>query len=274
MRKCSFGSAEWAETSPTPTRMHLKLLLLTLIAVAALSGTVSAQAADIDEEFEAANEFYEDKEYANAIRLYQSILDSGVESAPLYFNLANAYFKEGDLGHAVLYYLKAERLDPSDQDIRHNLEFARQFSQVQMAGVPLNPITGLLNQMVGGYKLSTLGWISSLFFILLIGSLIWRFGLGNRTVLVKTLTIVSLVLVVAAGSLTTYKYYSDYFIRRAVIVAEEAPVHTGPSDRSDVELEGAPGLVVEIVGEDDGFYDVIFENNRRGWIKKDLVARV
>ncbi len=250
----------------------LALLVLGLLLFSAV--TVVAQPADIDEEFQAANTFYEERDYASAVRLYESILERGIESAPLYFNLANAYFKEGDLGRAVLNYLKAQRLDPSDPDIRHNLEFARQFSQVQMAGVPLNPVSGLLDQMVGSYRLATLGWIASALFVLFVVALIGRYGLGYRTTMVRTVTIVSLVLLVASASLTTWKYYRDYAIRRAVIVAEQAPVHTGPSERADIELEGAPGLVVEILGEDSGYYDVIFENNRRGWIKKDLVATV
>jgi hypothetical protein len=59
-----------------------------------------------------------------------------------------------------------------------------------------------------------------------------------------------------------------------VIVAEEAPVTTGPSPQSDLELQGAPGLIVEIVGETPDYYNVLFENKRRGWLKKDLVAEI
>ncbi|MBD3331836.1 hypothetical protein GF356_03210, partial [candidate division GN15 bacterium] len=49
---------------------------------------------------------------------------------------------------------------------------------------------------------------------------------------------------------------------------------TGPSEKSEIELQGAPGLVVEVLAEKDGFYNVQFENQRRGWIDKDLVAVV
>jgi hypothetical protein len=71
--------------------------------------------------------------------------------------------------------------------------------------------------------------------------------------------------------LTTFKYRTEYLDKRAVVVARDASVYSGPSANTDLEFEGSPGLVVEIVRESGDFYDVLFENMRRGWIKKDLV---
>lgn len=225
-----------------------------------------------DDEFNKANKFYEDKDYDSAIRTYESILDNRIESAALYYNLGNAYFKKGDLGHAILYYMKAKRLAPSDEAIRHNLDFARQFSRVRMEGVTLNPIDSFIGSIVDPYRLNTLAWISSLCFILLFVFLILRYGIGLWNSYTKVGAILSLVLLVAAAGLTTFKYRSEYLTERAVIIAEESPVYTGPSSQSDVELDGAPGLIIKIIDQSGDFYNVLFENMRRGWIKKDLVA--
>lgn len=84
----------------------------------------------------------------------------------------------------------------------------------------------------------------------------------------------TLVLMVVSAGLTTFKYRHDYGTDRGIIIADESEVYTGPSEQSDVELEGAPGLVVEIIGQSNGFYNVLFENKRRGWIKKELVAEI
>ena len=246
----------------------LTVSLCLLSAVLFISGAAAAQA----DEFAMANDFYQNKDYSSAVRLYLSVLNQGVESAGLYFNLGNAYFKNGDLGHAVFYYLKARRLAPDDQDIVHNLEFVRQFSRVQMEGVELNPIRTFFTGLVGGYRLDALAWLSSIFFILFVLILCVRFGLGFSNSLVRIGAVVSLILLLVSSGLTTFKYRSDYLTRRAVIIAEDANVHTGPSDQSDVELEGAPGLIVEIISETVDYYDVLFENKRRGWIKKDQVA--
>jgi len=206
--------------------------------------------------------------------LYQSTINQGYESAPLYFNLGNAYFKKGDLGHAVLNYLKARRLDPADEDIAHNLEFARRFSRIQMEGVELNPIEAFLASLVENYHLNSLAWFSSFFFILLVGVLIIRYGLGFNNSIVRSGLIAALIFVVITSGLTSFKYRHEYLTRRGVIVAEESTVYTGPSEQSDVELEGAPGLVVQILDENNDYYNVLFENKRRGWVKKSIIAEI
>lgn len=224
--------------------------------------------------FQQANEYYKNKDYLKAIELYQQIEKSDIESAALYFNLGNAYFKNGDLGHAVLNYLKAKRIDPTDPDIRQNLEFAQRFSSVQMEGVELNPISAFLTSIVENYKLNFLAWVSSFFFILFVIALTVRYALVYNNTLIRMFVVFSLVFLVIAGGLTTFKYRNDYLTKRAVIIAEDSKVFTGASEQSDVELEAAPGLVVEILSESTDFYQVLFENKRRGWIQKELVAEI
>lgn len=251
-------------------RQLSKRWLLSLLILVVVAPSVSAQS----DEFEMANRFYEDKDFASAIRLYHSILDRDFVSATLYFNLANAYFKAGDLGHAVLYYTRAQRLAPDDEDIAFNLNFAKQFSRVQMEGVQLNPIRSFMVALVGPYSLEHLGWITSIFFFLMVGSLTVRYGFGHSSSPLRVFTAVSLILLVLAGSLTGFKYRNDYLTPRAVIVADESPVYTGASDQSDIELHGAPGLIVEVISESGEYLNVLFENKRRGWIQTDLVARI
>jgi tetratricopeptide (TPR) repeat protein len=243
------------------------------LAVALLVSQFSL-AAEVVDEFEMANKFYEEKDYSSAIRLYESILNQGKESAPVYFNLGNAYFKSGDLGRAVLYYSRARRLQPGDEDIHHNLRFASQFSRVQMEGVELNPINTFLTSLVDNYRLEVLAWVSSGLFLLFLMALLVRWGAGINNSLVRLTTVISLILLLIACGLTSFKYRHDFLTRRAVIVANESPVYTGPSEQSDLELEGAPGLVVEILAESTDYFNVLFENKRRGWISRNLVAEI
>ncbi len=229
-------------------------------------------AGEIIDEFKMANNFYEKKDYDSAIRLYESILSQGQESDAIYFNLGNAYFKKGDLGHAIVNYLKARRLNPGDEDIRHNLEFARRFSRVQMEGVELNPINSFFSSIVDSYRFRFLVWLTSACFILLMLILTLRYGIGFNNGVVRVALVLLLVALITSSGLTSFKYRQDYATRRAVIVAEQSPVYTGPSEQSGIELEGAPGLIVEILDQSGDYYDVLFENKRRGWISKELVA--
>lgn len=240
----------------------------------ALVGSVPAAGQEWREEFTQGNEFYEEKDYESAVRMYRAVLDQGVESAEVHFNLGNAYFKSGDLGRAVASYLRAQRLDPADDDIKANLEFARQFSSVQMEGVRLNPIDAFMESLVGPFRLSFMAWVSTALFVIFLIAVALRWGFSVSTTWIRSLLVVSLVLLVLAAGLTTYKYRHDYVTRRAVVVAEDSPVYTGPSENSDLELQGAPGLIVEILDESGDYYEVLFENRRRGWIAKDLLAIV
>jgi len=50
--------------------------------------------------------------------------DEGYSSADLYYNLANAHFRNKDIASAILYYEKAKKMKPNDADIIHNLGVA------------------------------------------------------------------------------------------------------------------------------------------------------
>ena len=248
------------------TNRILTVLLVTLICAAATSGQ--------EDIFQTGVKYYQEGNFDDAIRMFSKIEKSGIESAALYYNLGNAYFKNGDLGRAVLYYHRAKRLGPGDADIINNLEFASQFSKVQMVGVQLNPIEAFLKKTVGSYRLSALGWLLSLFFISFLILLIMKFGLQLYFTGIDAVIISVLCLTIFAAGLTAFKYRVDFLDRRAVILAPDAPVYSGPSSNTQLELQGAPGLVVELLQESGDYYNVLLENKRRGWIKKDLVAEI
>ncbi|GIV26774.1 MAG: hypothetical protein KatS3mg027_0588 [Bacteroidia bacterium] len=71
-----------------------------------------------------AEEAYKQKNYSKTIELYQRVINQNYESFELYYNLGNAYFKNNQLGKAILYYEKAKKLNPSDPDLKHNLSIA------------------------------------------------------------------------------------------------------------------------------------------------------
>ncbi len=229
---------------------------------------------NLTQAFAEANELYENKQYDSAIQLYESILETGRESASIYFNLGNAYFKSGDLGHAVLYYLRAKRLAPADEDLNHNLEFARQFSRVRMEGVALNPVSDFVQTIVQPYRLETLAWAASIVFILLCLVLTVRYGLGFSNGAIRVATILLLVLVLITSGLTTYKYRTEFLTERAVVINDDSPVRSGPTEKAEIEFQGASGLVVEILSQSGEYYNVLFENKRKGWIHRDNTALI
>ena len=75
--------------------------------------------------------------YGTALEYYQYILDSlNEESAALYYNMGNAAFKRNDLASAILFYEKALKLTPNDEDLIFNLGLANSRIPDRIEAVP------------------------------------------------------------------------------------------------------------------------------------------
>jgi len=119
--------------------MSKKLLIILFVLSLCISSFVKADLTTEQKKelFTQANDYFQqansadDQEkasqlYEKAILSFNKIIDEGkVKNARLYYNLANAYFLNGNIGKAVLNYRRAEKLDSSDENIKKNLEFAR-----------------------------------------------------------------------------------------------------------------------------------------------------
>ena len=79
---------------------------------------------------------YTEGDFAGALQDWEEIRSAGLMSRELYYNLGNAYFKNGEIAPAILWYERALKLDPSDADVRHNLEYTRSLTQDRIEEVP------------------------------------------------------------------------------------------------------------------------------------------
>ncbi|HBH21367.1 MAG TPA: hypothetical protein DDX33_05215, partial [Rikenellaceae bacterium] len=101
------------------------------------AGTMSLGAAEYpDSLWNVSVNAYSEGHWSDAVEAWSSILNIGVENAPLYYNIGNAWYKENDMAHAILYYERALKIDPSYSDAAYNLEFARAGIQDKIEEVP------------------------------------------------------------------------------------------------------------------------------------------
>lgn len=224
---------------------------------------------DADSLFSHANHNYENQDYSQALDGYLNLINQGYSSAPLYFNIGNCYFKEGKLGYAILYYLRAKRLNPNDDDINANLAFARQFMPTILEGVEVNPVTEFFDLVIAPFTLEIIAWISSVLFISFMLFLSVVIHMQFRGLYIKLTAYILFLLVIVSSGITTYKYRTEYLTKRGVIVSDEARVFSAPAEDSDLEFIGAFGLTFEIEKTTNEYYFITFENKRRGWIKKN-----
>ena len=95
-----------------------------------------ASEATPDELWDRANTAYINGDYHLATEIYGEILDRGLSSVKLYYNLGNSCFKEGRLGESILYYRRALRLAPGNDDIRYNLGVAEARTKDNIERIP------------------------------------------------------------------------------------------------------------------------------------------
>nr|MBN2276756.1 tetratricopeptide repeat protein [candidate division Zixibacteria bacterium] len=248
---------------------RIKSIILFFIIL--LLNAVAVSADQPDSLFASGNGYYQAEQFDSALAIYQRLEKKNYSSAELFFNIGNCYFKKGDLGYAILYYLRAERLQPNDDDIQANLDFARQFMPTRLEGVKINPVSEFMKTLVKPVTLDTAAWISSLLFILMIFSLIIIVYFQMRGSAVKITAISLVVMFIIGAGLTTYKFRSEYLEQTGVIVAQEPRILSAPTDNGELEFNGNFGLTFIVEKSVEDYYLVIFENKRKGWIKREDV---
>ena len=140
---------------------------------------LGAQAAESypDSLFQAGVQAYSAGDWDQAAQDWSDVAATGLRSQELYFNLGNAYYKGGEIAKAILFYERALRLDPSDADIRYNLEFARNLTQDRIDEVPEFILKTWIRKV--NYLLPSNAWAGlSLFLLALALGLFLLFLLG------------------------------------------------------------------------------------------------
>ena len=121
-------------------------------------------------------------EYEKAtLRLERIIREGHVNNGKLYYNLGNIWYQRGDIGRAILNYLRAEQYMPNNVNLQQNLSFVRQqrkdaFQQTEARKV-LKTVFFWHYDLTSGVRLR----LFALFFIAFWGlagaRLFWRHGL-------------------------------------------------------------------------------------------------
>jgi tetratricopeptide (TPR) repeat protein len=214
---------------------------------------------------------YQNNEFDVAIAAFSTIADSGVENAALFYNLGNAYLKNDQLGPAVLWYERALKLDPSDPDLRFNLDYALSLTQDQRGEVPL-PLSRIF--FFWKYQLSTDTIICSAivlnlcFWLLLISGHIWK----KKNLL--RIAYAALVFVFIFTFTALYNYYENAYRHQAVILPDEVSIRSGLSDDATELFVLHAGTKVLIEKEQDEHVRIYFADGKIGWVKKELVGLI
>ena len=232
---------------------------------------LGAQAAESypDSLWKAGVEAYSAGQWAEALQDWSDVAATGLRSKELYYNLGNAYFKTGETAQAVLNYERALRLDPSDADVRYNLEFVRAMTQDRIDEVPEFILKTWIRKI--GYWMSSDAWaVLSLVFLALTLALVLLFLLGPTAGMRRTgffAGIATLLLSLAAFGFARSQKADAERHDEAIVMRPVSSVTSSPSSDAAKSLFILhEGTKVKVLDEVSGYKDIELADGRRGWI--------
>lgn len=247
---------------------HTALALLLLVL------PIAAQAHEtdyMDSLWNAANQAYSEGRWADAIDDYRLISDSGMESASLYCNTGNAYYKDGNVPMAILFYERALKLDPSYQDARFNLDLLNDLIQDRIEPVPELILTAWTKKLC--YITDSDGWaVSFIVCLAVFFGLVLLFLLGRSSGARRTGFFCGIVVMIFAAMSLGFSIWqkNDYTkADQAIVTRPVTSVKSSPSAEASKDLfilhEGTKVTIVDQVGE---WTNVELADGRQGWLQK------
>jgi hypothetical protein len=246
----------------------LTVIVFVAMGAWAASGIATSSETQSASGFETANRLYEQAKYPQAAASYRDLLRDGKSSAALWYNLGNALFKSGEFGQAIAAYLRAERLDPRDPDIRANLRFAR-----EQARGPAPP-GGFWERYLGQFTLNewTLATATPMWLALLLLSFAqWQ---PARWPAVRPWVFVAVGVACFLATCTAVVYQQDRNTRVAVITSDTVEVRHGPLEESQAAFNLHDGAETLVLDEKDGWLRVNAGAMGTGWIAKQAAVVV
>ncbi|MCM8781034.1 MAG: tetratricopeptide repeat protein, partial [Candidatus Omnitrophica bacterium] len=225
---------------------------------------------DIRSVFFMGNYFYEQANYDEAIKQYNRILESGLESGNLYYNLGNCYFKKGQLGRAILNYEKARRIMPGDLDLDSNYKYALSL----IKGPTIYPkrilFLRLLDNLFERFSIDGLtALLSAVYLSVLVILLVGVFFKPSKKYALAFAVILGILFVVGLAYL---QKKISCLNREGIIIEEVADVKFEPKDSATTYFSLYEGMKVVIVSFQDDWCKVRRQDNKSGWVRTGALA--
>lgn len=231
---------------------------------------------NFEKEMKQAEQYYAEAKYDSASLFYQKVLDNGYHSTDLYYNLANAFYKQNDLPSAILYYEKALKINPSDESVLFNLKLANAQIQDKIEALP---VLFFIRWYIGIYNMFSVdNWARIslvLFSVFALFSLFYF--LGKSIYVRKTGFYFGLIFLFlsAAGLFLTYKKNASQQERAYAIVFSPSITVKSSPNQNGVDLfvmhEGSKLQIVDKVGQ---WCEIKIANGSTGWIEINTIRLI
>lgn len=226
--------------------------------------------------FEQGNKLYQNGKYNEALTAYESVLSSKKQSAELYYNIANCYYKLNKVAPAIYNYEKALTLCPNDKDIVNNLHFAKKATIDEIKEVPKVGFEKLLRDFTASFHYNTWAWIAVsmafLFLLFFIGYYFSEITLYKRIYFFSMFLLVVLISISILSAIFEKNYHNSE--RPAIVFAEMTSVKSEPRNSGSDVLVLHEGTKVYVLESFDGWDKIQLTDGTEGWIEKSAIKEV
>lgn len=252
-------------------------LACALCVALAAGDAAPARAQSLERIFSAGNEAYFRGDFTAAVQHYERLVAAGVHDPDVYFNLATARARLGQLGHAVLYFERCLWLRAGDELAEQGLSAARAALGKRRAEregeATLKTRPPLADALVARVSADTLAWSLLVFNLLFFAALFAR-SRARRDGVHLGLTIAApllalLGLTAAAG--LAFKTQAGAEGDAAIVLRDGAELREGPDPHAQVRTRAHEGQDARVLRREGSFARVALSQGAHGWINyKDL----
>ena len=223
---------------------------------------------DANTYFVEGNKLYQQEKFAKAIDQYLQVEKQGKQSADLFYNLANAYYKTNKVAPAIYYYEKALQIAPNNKDIKVNLNFAKRMTLDNIEDLPTTFLQKVSKITIEKLSFNSWAYIAVLLsFLFAVLFLLYHFsyGTGKKRMYFVTGTLSFILMLFSVFfAFKTYKISNNK--TEAIVFAQQTEVKTVPALSSDTAFELHEGTKVSILETKDNWEKIKISDGQTGWI--------
>lgn len=253
-------------------RINMKRIIAFIILLFTTYGIILAQGETVAQQARLA---YDSAQYHKTIEILEkereAQIANNLESADLYYNLGNAYYRVDNLAKARLNYERAALLNPGDSDIKGNIEFIKTKIEDKIP-VADSFFLGVWFRAVQNW-FSSNGWakIAVISFLLFIACLsVFFFSRKEISKKISFYCGIIFITFIIFANIFSYNQKKRIEIRdTAIIMTGAASVLSAPDSNSKELFILHAGTKVTITKEDRYWFEIEIDNGSVGWIQRD-----